>query len=87
GAYTSTMGGVDAVIFTAGIGENAPDIRDGACKDLGFMGISIDPYRNAAAIGTEAIISDDDSPVKVLVIPTKEELVIAQETARICGVP
>jgi acetate kinase len=85
GAYTSTMGGVDAVVFTAGIGENAPDIRYGACKDLGFMGISIDPYRNAAAIGTEAIISDDDSPVKVLVIPTKEELVIAQETARICG--
>jgi len=86
GAYTSTMGGVDAVVFTAGIGENAPDIRYGACKDLGFMGISIDPYRNAAAIAREAVISDDDSPVKVLVIPTREELVIARETARVCGV-
>lgn len=85
GAYTSTMGGVDAVVFTAGIGENAPDIRAGACKDLGFMGITIDPYRNAAAIGKEAIISDDDSPVKVLVVPTQEELVIANETARVCG--
>ena len=85
GAYTSTMGGVDAVVFTAGIGENAPDIRAGACKDLGFMGITIDPYRNAAAIGKEAIISDDDTPVKVLVVPTQEELVIANETARVCG--
>jgi acetate kinase len=85
GAYTAAMGGVDVVVFTAGIGENAPDIRYGACKGLGFMGISIDPYRNEVAIGREAIISDDDSPVKVLVIPTKEEQVIARETARICG--
>ena len=85
GAYTAAMGGVDVVVFTAGIGENAPDIRYGACKGLGFMGISIDPYRNEAAIGREAIISDDDSPVKVMVIPTKEEQVIARETARICG--
>jgi len=85
GAYTSTMGGVDAVVFTAGIGENAPDIRDGACRGLNFMGIELDPYRNATAIGREAIISDADSPVKVLVIPTREELVIARETARVCG--
>jgi acetate kinase len=86
GAFTAAMGGVDAVVFTAGIGENAPDIRLGACSGLSFMGIRIDPYRNAAAIGREAIISDDDSPVPVLVIPTKEELVIARETARVCGV-
>ncbi len=85
GAFTAAMGGVDVVVFTAGIGENAPDIRNGACQGLGFMGITIDPYRNEVAKGKEAIISDDDSPVKVLVIPTKEELVIAQETARICG--
>lgn len=85
GAYTSTMGGVDAVVFTAGIGENAPDIRDGACRGLNFMGIVLDPYRNATAIGREAIISDEESPVKVLVIPTREELVIARETARVCG--
>ena len=85
GAYTAAMGGVDVVVFTAGIGENAPDIRYGACQGLGFMGISIDPYRNEVAKGKEAVISDDESPVKVLVVPTKEELVIAQETARICG--
>lgn len=85
GAYTAAMGGVDAVVFTAGIGENAPDIRKGACEGLKFMGITLDPYRNLAAIGKEAIISDDDSPVKVLVIPTEEEKVIARETARVCG--
>jgi acetate kinase len=49
------------------------------------MGIVLDPYRNATAIGREAIISDEESPVKVLVIPTREELVIARETARVCG--
>ncbi len=85
GAYTAAMGGVDAVVFTAGIGENAPDIRKGACEGLKFMGITIDPYRNLAAIGKEAIISDDDAKVKVLVIPTNEEKVIARETAIVCG--
>ncbi len=85
GAYAAAMGGVDAVVFTAGIGENAPDVRFGACHDLHFMGIDIDPYRNAAVIGREGFISTDESPVKVLVIPTKEELVIARQTARLCG--
>ena len=85
GAYTAAMGGVDAIVFTAGIGENAPDIRYGACYHLAFMGVTIDPYRNRAIIGTEGIISSDESTVKVLVIPTREELVIARETARVCG--
>jgi len=85
GAYAAAMGGVDVVVFTAGIGEHSADVRFGACHGLSFMGIEVDPYRNAAAVGKEAIISADESPVKVLVIPTREEWVIAQETARVCG--
>ncbi len=85
GSYAAAMGGVDAVVFTAGIGENTADIRLGACEGLGYMGIQIDPYKNAAIRAREAIVSTDDSPVKVLVVPTNEELAIAKETARICG--
>ncbi len=85
GAYAAAMGGVDAVVFTAGIAENNADIRQGACEGLGYMGIYLDPYKNTAVRGREAIVSMDDSPVKVLVVPTNEELAIAQETARICG--
>ncbi len=85
GAYAAAMGGVDAVVFTAGIAENNADIRLGACDGMGYMGIYIDPYKNTAVKGREAIVSTDDSPVKVLVIPTNEELAIARETARICG--
>jgi acetate kinase len=85
GAYAAAMGGVDVVVFTAGIAENTADIRLGACEGLGYMGIQIDPYRNAAIRGREALVSTDESPVKVLVVPTNEELAIAKETARICG--
>lgn len=85
GAYAAAMGGVDAVVFTAGIGENAPDVRYGACHELEFMGVELDPYRNEAVKGREGFISTDESPVKVLVIPTKEEQVIARETAKLCG--
>jgi len=85
GSYAAAMGGVDAVVFTAGIGENTADVRLGACEGLGYMGIQIDPYKNAAIRSREAIVSTDDSPVKVLVVPTNEELAIAKETARICG--
>lgn len=85
GSYAAAMGGVDAVVFTAGIGENTPDIRYGACHGLGYMGIELDPYKNVAVRSREAIVSTDDSKVQVMVIPTNEELAIAQETARICG--
>lgn len=85
GAYSAAMGGVDAVIFTAGIGENTTDIRRGACEGLEYMGIQIDPYRNSATKGREAEISTDESRVKVLVVPTNEELAIAQETAKVVG--
>ena len=85
GAYAAAMGGVDAVVFTAGIGENTVDIRQGACEGLDYMGIQLDPYKNTAVKSREAVVSTDESPVKVLVIPTNEELAIARETAQICG--
>ena len=85
GSYSAAMGGVDAVIFTAGIGENTTDIRRGACEGLEYMGIQIDPYRNSAVKGREAEVSTDESRVKVLVVPTNEELAIARETAKVVG--
>jgi len=85
GSYAAAMGGVDVVVFTAGIAENTADIRLGACDGMSYMGIQIDPYKNAAVRGREAIVSTDESKVKVLVVPTNEELAIARETARICG--
>jgi acetate kinase len=85
GSYAAAMGGVDVLVLTAGVAENTADIRLGACEGLGFMGIQIDPYKNAAVRAREALVSTDDSRVKVMVVPTNEELAIAQETARICG--
>jgi len=82
GAYAAAMGGVDVVVFTAGIGENAWKARKGACEGLEFLGIKIDPEKNKVH-GKEAIISNDDSKVKVMVIPTNEELMIAKDTAEI----
>lgn len=81
GAYAAAMGGLDCVVFTAGIGENTPEVRENACKGLEFLGIKIDPDRNKELLrGREGEISTDDSKVKVLVVPTNEELMIARET-------
>ena len=80
GAYAAAMGGVDAVIFTAGVGENDADQRMAIASGLEFMGIRMDPDANSIR-GKEAIISAIDSKVKVLLIPTNEELMIALETA------
>jgi len=82
GAYAAAMGGVDVVVFTAGIGENAWKVRKGACEGLEFLGIKIDPEKNNSS-SKEAIISEDDSKVKVMVIPTNEEWMIAKDTAKI----
>lgn len=79
GAYTAAMGGVDIIVWTAGVGENQMDIRWNSCKDLEYLGIKIDEKRNQTR-GEEAIISAPDSKVTVCVIPTDEELVIAQDT-------
>ncbi len=80
GAYAAAMGGVDAVIFTAGVGENDAEQRLAIASGLEFMGIKMDPDANSIR-GKEAIISAIDSKVKVLLIPTNEELMIALETA------
>jgi acetate kinase len=82
GAYAAVMGGVDAIVFTAGIGENSPDVRKSVCEGLEFLGIKIDDEKNNSP-EREKIITTDDSPVKVLVILTNEELVIALDTAEI----
>ena len=79
GAYTAAMNGVDAIAFTAGIGENDGKVRKKICDRLGFLGITIDDAKNAIR-GEEIVISTPDSKVKVLVIPTNEELAICRET-------
>jgi acetate kinase len=83
GAYAAAMGGVDTIVFTAGVGENQTFIREKSCEDLEFLGIKIDKEKNDKIHGEEAIISTPDSKVKVVVVPTDEELVIAQDTERL----
>jgi acetate kinase len=85
GAYTAVMNGLDVLIFTAGIGENSPALRKDVCKELSFFGIKIDDKKNDAAKGVQAIISTEDSKVKVMVIPTNEEFMIARDTLEICS--
>ncbi len=81
GQYIIAMGGVDAIVFTAGIGENTPDIRGAILENTEFLGIEVDADKNAKAIrGAQMEISKEGSKVKVLVIPTNEELMIAKET-------
>ena len=84
GAYAAALGGLDCLVFTAGVGENGPTNRASICEGLEFMGVKLDPKRNEVR-GEEALISADDSRVKVWVIPTNEELMIAQDTAALCG--
>lgn len=79
GAYAAALGGVDVIVFTGGVGENQATCRAGACEGLEFMGIKLDAEKNKVR-GEEAIISTDDSKVKVVVIPTDEELLIASDT-------
>ena len=84
GAYTVAMGGLDAIIFTAGIGENTPEVRADVCKDMGFLGVHLDAAKNTETIrGKEQDISTPASKVRVLVIPTNEELVIARDTKQL----
>ena len=85
GQYLAALNGADAVVFTAGIGQNSPAIRALICADLENLGIEIDPERNEAAVGTAAKISTDASRVQVWAIPTNEELVIATDTQKIAG--
>jgi acetate kinase len=80
GAYMAVLGKLDAIVFTAGIGENCPELRKRICAGLEGLGIILDPRRNVEAIGKAAAISAADSPVSILVVPTDEALQIAIET-------
>ena len=80
GAYTAAMNGVDAIAFTAGLGENNAKARAAICSYLGYLGITIDEAKNESAVGEEEVITTTDSARKVLVVPTNEELAIARET-------
>lgn len=84
GAYAAEMGGLDAVVFTAGLGENSAVARKAICEGLEFLGIKIDNDKNNIR-GEERVITTDDSTVKVLLIPTNEELAIARETKALVG--
>ena len=84
GSYAAAMNGVDAIIFTAGVGENDQAARAGICEYFGFLGVKVDNAANATR-GQDIMISTPDSPVKVFVIPTNEELVIARDTRDIVG--
>ena len=81
GGYSAGMGGIDVLVFTAGIGENGSEFRKTVCDGLEFMGIKVDAVRNNCR-GKEVIISTPDSRVTVMVIPTDEEMVIARDTKR-----
>jgi acetate kinase len=83
GGYFFQMNGADAIVFTAGIGENRAELRAAICANLDQLGIVLDAEKNSAARATEAVISAESSRVKVLVIPTNEELVVARETKRL----
>ena len=81
GAYAAALNGIDILTFTAGVGENGPETRQMICDYLGFMGIKLDPEANKVRGGKEKMISAPDSKVQVWVVPTNEELMIAQDTA------
>ncbi len=83
GAYAAEMGGVDIIVFTGGVGENQTGLRSNVCKPLAFMGVKLDEDLNAKTRGTDTIISTPDSKVKVVVVPTDEELMIARDTEAI----
>ena len=80
GSYTAAMNGCDILVFTGGIGENADITREGICSNLDWLGFDIDDSKNNGLRGKEAVISTDDSKVKIMVVPTDEELMIARDT-------
>ncbi len=83
GSYAAAMGGVDMLVFAGGIGENADKIRSEICKGMEFIGLELDEKINKGLRGKEQLISKDSSRIKVMVVPTNEELVIAQDTRKI----
>lgn len=83
GSYAAAMGGLDMIIFTGGIGENSDYVRAEAVKDLEFLGLDFDFDKNKGVRGEEKVLTKDESKVKVLVVPTNEELIIAEDTREI----
>ena len=83
GEYAAEMGGLDLVVFTGGVGENSPELREYVLRDMEFMGIEFDAVRNRGKRGTDYVITADASRVKAAVICTDEELVIAKDTYRL----
>ena len=83
GQYMAVMNGVDLIVFTAGIGEHNSKVREAVCENLGFAGVKLDKAANTKAFGEEAMLSAPDSRVKVALIPTEEEMMIALETMQI----
>jgi len=88
GAFLAAMGGADAVVFTGGIGENAPEVRARICEGMEWAGLKIDPQTNEQTMGKAGLISTEDSKLQAYAIPTNEELLIARDTVRVIeGVP
>jgi acetate kinase len=86
GAYLAVVGGAEAVIFSGGIGENAPSVREQICRGMEWCGLKLDGSLNAAVLGRDGAISAADSSIKIFVIHTDEESIIARETARAIGI-
>ena len=82
GSYLVRLGGVDSIVFTGGIGENSVVIREKVCAGLEFLGIQLDPTKNAAARG-ETKISAENRPIEIWTLPTNEEIVVARQTYRL----
>jgi acetate kinase len=83
GSYAAVMGGLDCLVFTAGVGENSPKVRELCCLELDHLGVELDQGRNSDAVKKEGVISSDNSRVAVLAVPTNEELIIAEDTYQI----
>jgi len=86
GAYAAQLGGLDAIVFTGGVGENAAEVRSRALAGLGFLGVEVDAGRNGASSRDARAVSPDGARVSVLVVPTDEELEIARQTAAVAGI-
>jgi acetate kinase len=79
GAYLAALNGADALIFTAGIGENSPDFRQAVCENMSALGLRLDAVKNQEHGGAERLISAADSQIKIFVVPTNEEFIIARD--------
>ena len=85
GAYCAVMNGLDGIVFTGGIGENAIKVRSRICANMDYLGISLDPARNVAVQREEATISPAGAKIRIFVIPTNEEIIVAREALRCLG--